>query len=94
MSKKEGIFKELIDAFNHFLDVDEKEIGCLTEKEHERMCNDVNYYSDLFIRKTKKKIRRPQESKKLEITLLNDENDEDNSMEMDKDLLHKVGLEM
>lgn len=52
--KMEIMFSDLINAMDDFLDIEESEIGCLTEEEHERMIDDRNYYSDLFLQKTKK----------------------------------------
>ena len=51
MNKIEELFNPLIDAFDMFLNIDEKEIGCLTEREHERFLADRNYYSQLFVEK-------------------------------------------
>lgn len=51
MTKIEEVFVPLIDAYDVFLDVDEKEIGCLNEREHERVLADRNYYSQLLVEK-------------------------------------------
>lgn len=51
MNKIEELFNPLIDAFDIFLNIDEKEIGCLTEREHERFLADRNYYSQLLVEK-------------------------------------------
>lgn len=52
--KLEIMFSDLINAMDDFLDIEECEIGCLTAQEHERAIDDRNYYSDLFLKKTKK----------------------------------------
>lgn len=51
------MFSHLINAMDIFLDIEESEIGCLTAEEHERMIDDRNYYSDLFLQKTKKETK-------------------------------------
>ena len=51
MSRIEELFNSLIDAFDIFLNIEEKEIGCLNEREHERFLADRNYYSQLLVEK-------------------------------------------
>lgn len=51
MSKIEELFIPLIDAFDTFINIEEKENGCLNEIEHERVLADRNYYSQLLVEK-------------------------------------------
>lgn len=51
MNRIEELFIPFIDAFDVFLNVDEKEVGCLNEREHEKLIVDRNYYSQLFVEK-------------------------------------------
>lgn len=52
MREIKELFQQLIDAFDKFLDIEEKEIGCLDDKEHARFLADRNYYSELLVKKT------------------------------------------
>lgn len=51
MNKIEELFVPLIDAFDIFLNTEQKEIGCLDEKEYARFLADRNYYSQLLVEK-------------------------------------------
>lgn len=51
MSEIEALFIPLIETFDTFISIEEKEIGCLTEREHERVLADRNHYAQLLVEK-------------------------------------------
>lgn len=48
------LFLTLIDAMDVFLDAEENEVGCLTEKEHSEILAMRNRINDIFMKKLKK----------------------------------------
>ena len=51
MNKIEELFTPLIEAYDTFLRIDDKELGCLNEIEYKRALADRNYYAQLLVEK-------------------------------------------
>lgn len=51
MNQIEELFTPLIEAYDTFLRIDDKELGCLNEIEYKRVLADRNYYAQLLVEK-------------------------------------------
>lgn len=60
------LFLTLIDAMDVFLDAEENEVGCLTEKEHSEILAMRNRIDEIFMKKLKKYNARKDKKKKNE----------------------------
>lgn len=83
MTEFEELSNKFIGDFDFFLDAEEREHGCLSEEDHQRLTNDRNDYVNIFQR-TLRRLTPPSEqhtSAQLDITLLphNDDDNDDNS---------------
>lgn len=58
------LFLTLIDAMDVFLDAEENEVGCLTEKEHSEILAMRNRINDIFMKKLKKSNTGKKKKKK------------------------------
>lgn len=80
MNEIEKLFNPLIDAFDTFLQTDEKELGCLNEIEYERALADRNHYSQLLVEKlngTMEQLVKENQQKTYPILLKSFKNDTD-----------------
>lgn len=79
MKKIELLFKALLKAFDIFFNEEEKEVGCLTNKEHKEIIQMRNRIDDIFMQKlnsneTKKEYKSEKETLMF-VPYLNEEDD-------------------
>lgn len=83
MTGFDELSNKFIDDFDFFLDIEEREHGCLSDEDHQRLTSDRNDYIRIFQR-TLRRLTPPSEqhtSVQLDLTLLprDDIDNDDNS---------------
>lgn len=83
MTGFDELSNKFIDDFDFFLDIEEREHGCLSDEDHQRLTSDRNDYIRIFQRTLRRHTpsSHQQASEQLDITLLphNDDDNDDNS---------------
>lgn len=82
MSEVDLLFKPLIKAMDDFLDMEERDYGCLSNEEHNKFLKMRNYCAELYGRKATPKIEHSSKEKQSVIPLifLADEDDSTNAI--------------
>lgn len=82
MSEVDLLFKPLIKAMDDFLDMEERDCGCLSNEEHNIFLKMRNYCAELYGRKAAPKIEHFSKEKQSVIPLifLADEDDSTNAI--------------
>lgn len=83
MTGFDELSNKFIDDFDFFLDIEEREYGCLSDEDHQRLTSDRNDYVNIFqhILRRHTPSSHQQASEQLDITLLprDDIDNDDNS---------------